>query len=60
MAGCLEAHAADEVAAGAVERDLSEEFVMEKIHAGASITGVYPFSDETKRAYAAWKAKRKT
>lgn len=48
-----------EVAAGAVERDLSEEFVMEKIHAGASITGVYPFSDETKRDYEAWKAKRK-
>ena len=48
-----------EVAAGAVERDLSEEFVMEKIHAGASITGVYPFSDETKREYEAWKAKRK-
>ena len=52
-------HLAAEVAAGAVERDLSEAFVMEKIHAGASITGVYPFSEETKRAYEAWKAKRR-
>jgi len=52
-------HLAAEVAAGAVERDLSEEFVMEKIKAGASITGVYPFSDETRRAYEAWKARRK-
>jgi regulator of RNase E activity RraA len=51
-------HLAAEVAAGAVERDLSEEFVMEKIRAGASITGVYPFSDETRREYEAWKAKR--
>jgi regulator of RNase E activity RraA len=51
-------HLAVEVAAGAVERDLSEEFVMAKIRAGASITGVYPFSDETKRDYAAWKAQR--
>jgi regulator of RNase E activity RraA len=51
-------HLAAEIAASAVERDLSEAFVMEKIRAGASITGVYPFSDETKRDYEAWKAKR--
>jgi len=52
-------HLAADVAAGAVERDLSEAFVMEKIRAGASITGVYPFSDDTKREYEAWKARRK-
>lgn len=51
-------HLAAEIAAGAVERDRSEEFVMEKIRAGAAITGVYPFSEETKREYAAWKAQR--
>jgi regulator of RNase E activity RraA len=51
-------HLAAEIAAGAIERDRSEEFVMEKIRAGASITGVYPFSDETKREYEAWKARR--
>ena len=33
-------------------------FIMEKMRAGASITGVYPFSDETKREYQAWKSKR--
>jgi regulator of RNase E activity RraA len=53
-------HLAAEIASGAVERDLSEAFVMEKIRAGASITGVYPFSDDTKREYEAWKAMRNT
>jgi regulator of RNase E activity RraA len=53
-------HLAAEIAAGAVERDLSEAFVMEKIRAGASITGVYPFSDAAKREYEAWKAMRNT
>ena len=44
-----------EVAAAAVGARFERGVVMEKIRAGASITGVYPFSDEAKREYQAWK-----
>jgi len=38
---------AEEVALGALEQELKEDFVLKKIEAGSSITGVYPPGPET-------------
>ena len=47
---------ADEVAAEAVEMTAFEDFVIEQVHAGRSILGLYPPTDEQSRAdFAAWR-----
>ncbi len=50
------AHLAEQVAAAAEEMELKEEFILEKIHGGASIVGTYPPNEETVAEYAAWRA----
>ena len=53
------AHLADEVADEAVEMTAFEDFVTEQVHAGRSILGLYPATDEqTTREFAAWRAAR--
>ncbi len=52
------AHLAADVADAAAEMELKEEFLLEKISAGASIVGTYPPDEATLAEYAAWKAKR--
>ncbi len=47
-----------EVARDASEQELAEEFVQEKIRAGASIVGVYPMSEETAEEYQRWRHER--
>jgi regulator of RNase E activity RraA len=49
---------AEEVAAKAVEMEEKEEFIMEKIRAGASIVGVYPPDEKTLAEYAEWKRRK--
>jgi regulator of RNase E activity RraA len=48
---------ADEVAAEAVEMTAYEDFVVERVKAGATIIGLYPPTDETNLAlFASWRA----
>lgn len=52
----IPAHLAEEVAAEAVEMTAFEDFVQERVLAGASILGLYPPTDETNRvAFEAWR-----
>jgi len=49
---CVPRHLADEVARNAVEQERLEEFILEKIAAGAPLRGVYPPDDRTRQEYA--------
>jgi regulator of RNase E activity RraA len=50
---------ADEVAAEAVEMTAFEDFVIEQVHAGRGILGLYPPTDEQSRSeFAAWRVQR--
>ena len=50
------AHLAEEVAAEAVEMTAYEDFVVERVKAGASIVGLYPATDEANlRAFEEWR-----
>lgn len=51
-------HLADEVAADAAEQEIAEEFIIERIRAGASIVGTYPMDDATAAAYQRWRQSR--
>jgi regulator of RNase E activity RraA len=48
-------HLAEEVATDAVEQERMEDFILQRIEAGAPLRGTYPPGDETRSAYAAWK-----
>ncbi len=52
-------HLADEVARDAVEQELKELFIIEKIQQGASLVGTYPSDEKTNQEYQHWKAQRK-
>ena len=54
----IPAHLAEEVACGAYEQEVREEFFQEKVAGGASIIGVYPPSDETLTEYEQWRRER--
>jgi regulator of RNase E activity RraA len=51
-------HLATEVAAAAVEQERLEEFLMEKVRAGASIVGVYPPGEAVLAEYREWLQRR--
>ncbi len=51
-------HLAAEVAEEAVAQERREEFIMEKVRAGASIIGVYPPDAKTLAEYEAWRKQR--
>jgi len=56
--GCvvIPAHLADEIADEAIEMTAFEDFVTEQVHAGRSILGLYPATEEkTKTDFAAWR-----
>ena len=55
----IPANIAEEVAFDAAGQDVFETFVIERVRAGQSIFGLYPPDDENKKAFEAWKAKRK-
>jgi len=57
--GCIviPAHMADEIAAEATEMTAFEDYVTERVRAGAATLGLYPPTDEANvTAYAAWRA----
>ena len=52
----IPAHLADEVADEAVEMTAYEDFVSERVKAGATIVGLYPCTkDENRVAFEAWR-----
>jgi regulator of RNase E activity RraA len=51
-------HLADEAAREAAAQERREEFIMQKIRAGASIVGVYPPNEATLAEYAEWEKRR--
>jgi regulator of RNase E activity RraA len=55
----LPAHLADEVAEEAAEATAYEEFVEDRIAQSRSIFGLFPASEESRREYEEWKAKRR-
>jgi len=54
----IPAHLAEEVAQGAYEQEIREEFFQEKVAGGASIVGVYPPNDETLAEFEQWRRER--
>jgi regulator of RNase E activity RraA len=54
----IPAHLAEEVAHGAYEQEIREEFFQEKVADGASIIGVYPPNEETLAAFEQWRRER--
>lgn len=48
----------DEVVALAVEQELQEAWIMEEVHAGTKLPGLYPPDDAAKARYEAWKRGR--
>jgi regulator of RNase E activity RraA len=57
---CIPSHLADEIAQEAVGMELYEDFVLEEVRKGATITGLYPLTNpETRKLYEAWLAQRK-
>jgi hypothetical protein len=49
---------ADEVAKDAAEQEELEEFLLERVAAGAALAGTYPPNEATKAAFEAWRGKR--
>lgn len=54
----LPAAIAEEVARDAIEQDLMEAYIRQRVEGGDSIVGVYPPGEETRAAYQAWRATR--
>jgi regulator of RNase E activity RraA len=54
----LPRHLLEEVAADAAEQEQLEEFITERIAAGAALPGTYPANEKTKQEYLAWKSKK--
>jgi regulator of RNase E activity RraA len=54
---CIPSHLAEEIARDAVPMERYEDFVLERVRAGASIIGLYPLTNPENRAlYEAWLA----
>ena len=49
-------HLAEEVAVDATEQERMEEFIFQRIEAGAPLRGTYPPDESTREAYIAWKS----
>jgi len=55
---CIPRHITQKIASEAIEMTIFEEFVMEKVKAGASTFGLYPPTDpSTRKEYEAWREK---
>jgi len=51
---------AEEVAAAAAPMEEKERFIMEKIHAGASIIGMYPMDEKAEAEFDNWRGAAST
>ncbi len=52
---CIPRHLAEEVAVAAAAQEHQEDFILERIRAGAPLRGTYPPNEETLAAYSKWK-----
>jgi regulator of RNase E activity RraA len=50
-------HLAEEVATQAAEQEHMEDFILQRVAAGAPLRGTYPPGEETRKAYLVWKEK---
>ena len=48
-------HLAEEIASDANEQERMEDFILQRIEAGAALPGTYPPNSETRNAYFTWK-----
>ncbi|HEX7983151.1 MAG TPA: ribonuclease activity regulator RraA [Duganella sp.] len=56
---CIPSHLAEEIARDAVPMERYEDFVLERVRAGASITGLYPLTEpENRTLFEAWLERR--
>lgn len=55
---CIPAHLADEVAREAAEMTAYEEYVEERVKAGARLPGLYPASEASRAEFALWRRER--
>jgi regulator of RNase E activity RraA len=55
---CVPRAVADKVATAGLEQEDLEAFILEKVRAGAPLTGTYPPGEATLREYEAWKRRR--
>jgi regulator of RNase E activity RraA len=51
----IPAHLAEEIAIDSAEQERMDEFILERIQAGAALPGTYPPNDQTREAFLAWK-----
>ena len=52
----IPAHLAAEIAETCAERELLEEFVVERVRAGAPLEGTYPPDEDTLAAFRDWRS----
>jgi regulator of RNase E activity RraA len=57
---CVPRAVAGQVAAGGLEQDELEAFILEKVRGGAPLPGTYPPGEKTLAEYAAWRRRRGT
>jgi regulator of RNase E activity RraA len=57
---CIPRHLGEAIAEAAIQTEALEEFILERIRAGAPIDGTYPPNSAVMADYAAWKAARST
>ena len=55
---CIPRHVVEQIAQNGLEMEELEAFVLEKVQAGAPISGTYPPSESMQAEYHAWKKKR--
>jgi regulator of RNase E activity RraA len=57
---CIPRAVADKVAAGGLEQEELEAFILEKVRGGAPLPGTYPPGEKTLAEYEAWRRRRGT
>ena len=55
---CIPRQIVEKVAQSGLEMEVLEAFVLEKVQAGAPLTGTYPPNETVRAEYEAWKKKR--
>ena len=55
----IPSYLAREVAHDAVEQEIREDFITERVGSGMTLVGTYPMNEETRQEYDAWHAKNK-
>ena len=52
----IPSHLVEEVAHDALEQEIREEFIAERVRSGSPLAGTYPMNDDVRAAYEAWQA----